>query len=204
MEKKLIKIDRNGSKHYEGYVKCDRCGGDGVYKWGAMINGRPQYAGTCFKCGGDGKVFGKWIERTAEYEAKLAEKREAKWAAQQAKYEAERKAREEAEAKAKAEREAKIAAEKAKSDYIGTEGEKINVEAEYVATAEFEVPSFGGYGTQTMRVHIFKIGDSKLVWKTTCTLNLERGSKVALKATIKEHREYNGEKQTVLTRAKVA
>ena len=85
-EPKLIKIDRNGSKHYEGLVKCDRCGGDGIYKWGAVINGRPQYAGTCFKCLGAGTVIDTWIERTPEYEAKLAAKRAEKAAAREAKY----------------------------------------------------------------------------------------------------------------------
>ena len=81
---KLIKIDRNGSKHYEGYVSCDKCGGDGVYKWGAfrMENGVavPQYAGICWKCDGNGKLLKKWIERTPEYQAKLDAKREAKHA----------------------------------------------------------------------------------------------------------------------------
>ena len=65
----LIKIDRNGSKHYEGMIPCDRCGGQGGSDaW--------QYTGwTCYKCGGTGQVFSKWIERTPEYEAKLAERR---------------------------------------------------------------------------------------------------------------------------------
>ena len=34
---KLIKIDRNGSKHYEGECECDRCQGRGQYWWGAMM-----------------------------------------------------------------------------------------------------------------------------------------------------------------------
>ena len=47
---KLIKIDRNGSKHYEGMVTCDRCGGRGYYAI-AMCNGQPVLspldAGVC-------------------------------------------------------------------------------------------------------------------------------------------------------------
>ena len=113
MEPKLIKIDRNGSKHYEGYAKCDRCGGGGIYKWGAVINGSSQYAGTCFKCLGEGKVYTSWIERTPEYQAKLDAKRKARQekrrAEEEAKYQAE-KARREAE---QAAREAQRAAEKA-------------------------------------------------------------------------------------------
>ena len=78
MEKKLIKIDRNGSKHYEGYVQCDRCGGLGLFATGTC-NGQlvitPVDNGICHKCFGAGKVWGKWIERTPEYEAVLAERR---------------------------------------------------------------------------------------------------------------------------------
>ena len=25
---KLVRIDKNGSKHFEGYIPCDRCGGE--------------------------------------------------------------------------------------------------------------------------------------------------------------------------------
>lgn len=78
MEAKLVKIDRNGSKHYEGWIKCDRCGGRGLFATGT-VNGQPRITpvdnGICHKCLGSGKVWGKWIERTPEYEAKLAEKR---------------------------------------------------------------------------------------------------------------------------------
>ena len=28
---RLIKIDKNGSKHFEGRVVCDRCGGYGIF-----------------------------------------------------------------------------------------------------------------------------------------------------------------------------
>jgi hypothetical protein len=35
---------------------CTRCPRSaGVYYWGAVINGVPQYAGTCFRCDGTGR-----------------------------------------------------------------------------------------------------------------------------------------------------
>lgn len=78
---KLIKIDRNGSKYYEGMIDCPKCGGSGLIVH-HMENGQPSYqwtdGGVCWKCSGSGKVLGKWIERTPEYEAKLAAKRLAK------------------------------------------------------------------------------------------------------------------------------
>ena len=63
MEPKLIRIDRNGTKYFEGPVKCDRCGGTGIYS---------HYHGVCWKCNGAGKVLGKWTEHTIEYENKLS------------------------------------------------------------------------------------------------------------------------------------
>ena len=97
MEAKLIKIDRNGSKHYEGAIVCDRCDGRGWFAIGSN-NGQlvPSYVdnAVCWKCHGAGKVKGKWIERTPEYQAKLDAKRQAKLEAEQAKLEAEREERE--------------------------------------------------------------------------------------------------------------
>lgn len=79
--KRLIKIDRNGSKHYEGHVECPKCGGSGMIVH-HMENGVPSYnwtdSGVCWKCGGSGKVLDKWIERTPEYQAKLDARRQKK------------------------------------------------------------------------------------------------------------------------------
>ena len=175
-----------------------------------MINGRPQYAGVCFKCNGAGKVWGKWIERTPEYQAKLDAKREAKAKARQAEQEAKRaeqeKARLEAEAKWQAEQE-RIKAEKALSNYVGDVKQRLTMKVTYIGSASFEVKSFAGYGTEEMYVHMFKdeAGD-KLVWKTGSPLDrniINEGDLVELTGTVKEHKEYKDEKQTVLTRCKV-
>lgn len=200
MNATLIKIDRNGSKHFEGEIKCDRCGGDGMYKWGAIINGCPQYMGTCFKCEGKGTVISKWIERTPEYQATLDAKREARWKERQAKAEAQMKARKEAEAKA----EAKIKAERAISQHVGDIGQKLEIEVTYIYRTSFEVRSFKGFGTDTMYIHIFKDADGNVfTWKTANVIDAEYGDVVTVKGTIKDHDEYRDEKQTVLTRCKV-
>ena len=49
-------FDKNGRMYTIVECSCDRCGGSGIYKWGAVINERPQYAGTCLKCMGTGKL----------------------------------------------------------------------------------------------------------------------------------------------------
>lgn len=220
----LIRTDRNGTKYFEGDVICDRCGGKGVYYIG-VCNGQPVLSpvdsGICFKCGGGGKVHGKWKEYTPEYEAKLEErraKRRAKWEAEHAEEiaqaEAQRKAEEEARERARLEEEARIKAEKAISQYIGNKGDKINLSVTFIKTAWFEVPSFMGYGTETKYIHTFKDSDGNvLVWKTTASLGrwndndewegFEEGQKVNLKGTIKAHSEYKDEKQTELTRCRI-
>lgn len=207
MEAKLIKIDRNGSKHYEGAVQCDRCGGKGYYAIGVHNNQpvlSPHDGGVCWKCGGAGKVRGKWIERTPEYQAKLDAKRRAKWEAEQAKLDAERAEREAAERAAREAEEARIKAEKAISQHVGEIGSKIEIKGTYVRTGSWEQKAYAGYGTVTMYVHTFKDADGNVfTWKTQNGVCLNYGENVNVKGTVKAHSEYKDEKQTELTRCKV-
>ena len=202
---KLIRIDRNGTKYFEGMVTCDRCGGaGGADQW--------KYTGwNCYKCGGTGKVFDKWKEYTPEYEAKLearrkakAEKYEREHAEEIAKAEADRKAKEEADRIAREAEEKKILEQKSISQHIGSIGDKIELDAVLEKNAWFDIPSFRGFGTDTMHIYTFRNehGDA-IVWKTSKGLGIENGEKVHVKGTIKEHSEYDNEKQTVLTRCKV-
>ena len=221
----LMRVDRNGTKYYKGMIECDRCGGAGIYYIG-VHNGKPLPSwvdgGVCFKCGGEGKVEGEWKEYTPEYEAKLearrakrAEEQARIWAEEQAKIEAERKAKEEAERIAQEEEERRIREQKAKSQYFGQIGDKIDTTATYIKTAWFTIPSFYGFGKEdTMYIHTFKIGDNTVIWKTSTDnmgnfdengewVRFEEGKQIHLKGTIKDHSEYKDEKQTVLTRCKV-
>ena len=220
----LIRTDRNGTKYFEGRITCDRCDGKGIYFIG-VCNGQlvPSWVdqGVCFKCGGAGYVLGKWKEYTPEYAEKLEAKRRAKaeaqaklYAEEEAKREAERKAKEEAERiereRAEAERiereraEAEERARKAISQHIGEIGDKPELDVILEKSAWFDVPSFRGFGMDTMYVHTFRDdAGNALVWKTSSGLGIEAGERVHLKGTIKDHSEYKDEKQTVLTRCKV-
>lgn len=207
MEAKLIKIDKNGSKHFEGMKTCDRCGGSGLYIW--LVRNGVQIPtivdnGICHKCGGAGKVHGKWIERTPEYQAKLDAKREAKWAAEQAKRDAEWEAQ---QAALKAEREAREAWLKAQreiSKHVGEIGERLSIKGTYHHSGSWEQKSFRGFGVDTMYVHTFKdVEGNVFTWKTQNALGMNYGEPVNLVGTVKEHAEYKGERQTVLTRCKV-
>lgn len=220
---KLIRVDKNGTKYWEGRKECERCQGRGWYAIG-VNNGQlvPSHIdqAVCWKCGGAGTVIGKWKEYTPEHETKLEKARQRRRAKQEAEAErtktqveaerAEREAREEAERIAEEER---IKAEKAVSQYIGEIGEKIDLEVICDHTAWYERKSFSGYGTETVYIHTFKDdAGNKLVWKTTATIGhwsedgyegYNEGDRVRLKGTIKEHSEYKDEKQTVLTRCRV-
>lgn len=202
----LIRVDKNGTKYYEGMVPCSRCGGaGGADAW--------AYTGwTCYKCGGSGKEHGKWKEYTPEYEARLNARRQAKWEAQEkaladqrAKEETERKAREEAERIEREKQEAEERARKAQSNHIGQVGEKIDTDVILEKRAWFEIPSFRGFGTDTMHIYTFRdSAGNALVWKTTKGIATETGTKVHIKGTIKEHSEYDDEKQTIIIRCKIS
>lgn len=217
----LIRVDRNGTKYYEGMIECDRCNGKGIYYIG-VCNGKlvPSWVdrGVCFKCGGLGKVHGKWKEYTPEYAEKLEARRRAKAEAQakayaeeeaqreaeEAQREAERKAKEEAERIERERQEAEEKARKAISKHVGEIGDKVDLDVVLEKRAWFDVPSFRGYGMDTMYIYTFRDENGNaLIWKTSKGLVHESGTKVHLTGQIKAHDEYMEEKQTVLTRCKV-
>ena len=68
-EPRLIKIDRNGSKHFV-VDACPKCAGKGWIPGYEHVEG-----GICFMCDGSGYHPHKFIERTKEYEEKLYQKR---------------------------------------------------------------------------------------------------------------------------------
>ena len=60
-------FEKNGKLYQKVREKCDRCNGRGDYWWGAMINGRPQFSGTCYACNGM-KYFTKEVRLYTEEE----------------------------------------------------------------------------------------------------------------------------------------
>lgn len=98
---------------------------------------------------------------------------------------------EEAERKAKAE----------KSAYVGTVGEKLSGIELIFKNEFFYETQFGG-----MCIYIFEDADGhQFKWNTSSGFgtSLEKEEVIKINATIKEHSEYNGIKQTVLTRCKL-
>jgi len=85
------------------------------------------------------------------------------------------------------------------SDYFGSIGEKIQIELTYVNSYSFE--------TQWGMSHINKFLDQNgniFIWKSSNSVRVNQGQLVKIKGTIKDHSEYAGAKQTILTRCKIA
>lgn len=97
--------------------------------------------------------------------------------------------------------------------YIGTAGEKLTIEATLVGEFEFETTL--GWMTQHFTIYSFRDdGGSKLIWKTSSVLKtkedkdgncyyIQKGDRVKITGTVKEHSTYKDEEQTVLQRVKV-
>jgi hypothetical protein len=94
---------------------------------------------------------------------------------------------------------AKVKALEPVSQWVGNVDEKITVKATYTHRAWYD-SKFG-----TTYIHNFTTADgSLLVWKTSKgNIGFEDGDHVEIAATVKEHSEYKGKKQTALTRCKI-
>src|SRR5262249_49621883 len=46
---------------------CEKCRGTGVYRWGAVVNGKCEKEGICFSCRGTGKQKRADIRRNTTY-----------------------------------------------------------------------------------------------------------------------------------------
>jgi hypothetical protein len=90
------------------------------------------------------------------------------------------------------------AARDALSKHIGNVGDKIEIEA----VVTFQTSFSNQWGLTTITG--FRSGDNVIIHKGTNPLHREisKGDRVVLKATVKEHGERNGVKQTTVTRPK--
>jgi hypothetical protein len=82
-----------------------------------------------------------------------------------------------------------------KSNYVGAVGDKINITAIPECIASYDT-DFG-----VTRVYRFNVDNNVLIWKTGNCLDTDKV--LNIKGTIKEHTEFRGIKQTVLTRCRV-
>lgn len=89
---------------------------------------------------------------------------------------------------------------KANSRHVGTVGKRqiFNVTVDRVAS--YERPSFAGYGYETVWIITMRDENGNAIVSKTNRFHAERGRKLSIKATIKEHSAYDGEQQTIVQR----
>lgn len=104
------------------------------------------------------------------------------------------------------------AAEQTRQDaarYYGTVGGKVVATGTVTVAARVEVATYTGYSTEIKMLVIVEgtgefAGVTFKLWGTGATLyTAERGQTVEVRGTIKDHDEYEGVKQTVITRGKI-
>jgi hypothetical protein len=94
-------------------------------------------------------------------------------------------------------REAKEKAEHPASNYFGEIGKREN----FTLTVEKVIISEGFYGVT--KIHLMRDEKGNVAKWFSSNARLDEGETYVLKATVKDHEEYKGEKQTVLTRCAV-
>ena len=255
----LIKIDRNGTKHYVDHT-CPRCNGAGRISYYGHVEG-----GICFKCGGTGRFDTTFKEYTEEYAKVLEDRRIAKIKAKVPAHNAEFKSKEgfdvegntwvvlgntyaiKDELKANGAKfnyilgwhfdhavenaikvnidtichtdmfgaytgyndnanevieTLKNEATPKTGEYVGTVGDKLNIKVKLTAVHIYYT-NFT-YRGECNYIFVFTDDSGNLyVWKTASYQDVEEGNNYILSGKIKEHKEYKGNRQNVLTRCKI-
>lgn len=86
---------------------------------------------------------------------------------------------------------------KTNSKYVGNIGDKITAKVKVMNCISFE----SKYGISYINIFEDTNTGNEYVWITS-TVAFNQGYELEIKGTIKQHKEYNGTKQTVLTRVK--
>lgn len=113
----------------------------------------------------------------------------------------------------RAERQVAFDAQKALSAFVGTVGERKTFKLTVDKVLEIEVERFSYPYSNVMSIFLMRDeAGNRVIYKTKSSLCLnigehsmyvKAGDKIEIKATIKSHEEYKGEKQTIVQRAKV-
>lgn len=93
---------------------------------------------------------------------------------------------------------------RAASRHVGTVGKRETFEVVVERINSFTRPSFSGYGSdETVWVVTMRDANDAAIVSKTPAFCPEKGERLTIKATIKAHDEYRGERQTLVQRVKV-
>ncbi len=115
---------------------------------------------------------------------------------------------------AEAEAERKQALKFENGEWVGSPKKRIDFELTLLRKSGYERDCYSGYGYEWVNIYTFADENGNcVVWKSTNNLGYfndddeyveaEVGNHVSMRATVKEHTEWNGIKQTVVLRPKV-
>jgi hypothetical protein len=191
------------------WVACHNCGGSGTYPSSMTPPGMCR-----FYCWQDRtpETYGKRVVLAEKFvkDAQAADRRayraQVQWELDAPKRaEAERAAAERAEAE-RLERERierDIAERKAVSQHLGTVGQRLDLDLTVTRVASYQARPYGSWGRDTVTRYVVTMRDDEgnvVVWFSE--YNRTQGERLTLRGTVKEHSEYQGEKQTVIQRVK--
>lgn len=101
---------------------------------------------------------------------------------------------------------AKIEAERTKraaSGHVGEVGKRIEIAVTVERIAHYVRPSFAGYGTETVAIITMRDSAGNAIVSKSSSFRAEKDEAFTIRATVKEHGEYNGEKQTIVQRVAI-
>ena len=91
--------------------------------------------------------------------------------------------------------------DKSKSDWIGKIGDKITVKAIYKGCNVYT--SYYGRTATYNNIYKFVSGSNSISWFTTKNVDFKEGQEYLIESTIKDHKEYKGEKITYIKNVKI-
>lgn len=87
------------------------------------------------------------------------------------------------------------------SKYVGSVGDKIEFSGKVANVISLQPMAFG-YGNDVNRYANIFIDENENLYVWYTSTKMEENAEVSVKATVKDHKEYRGKKQTIITRAK--
>jgi hypothetical protein len=96
------------------------------------------------------------------------------------------------------------AATKKPSEYVGKIGQRLSLDVTVTKKISIQTDSWSYYDSGVMDIYTLtdKDGNIFTIFTKSRFSDINQGDHVTLKATVKEHKEYKGEKQTVINRPK--
>lgn len=88
------------------------------------------------------------------------------------------------------------------SKHVGVVGKRDTFKVTVERRASYTRPAFNGFGNETVWIITMRDEAGNALVSKSSSFSAEKGEQLTIKATVKEHGDYKGEKQTVVQRVK--